>query len=60
MCHGHASTVDRYIPVVAEMQKHVIKHSREPQATLACGTHPPILSDSDVGVVIHVHLKAQP
>jgi hypothetical protein len=24
---------------------------------LACGTRPPILSDGDMGVVAHVHLK---
>jgi hypothetical protein len=59
MCHGHASAVDWYNPVVSEVEKHVVKHSREPRAMLACGTQPPILSDGDVGVVVHVHLKAQ-
>jgi hypothetical protein len=32
----------------------------EPQAMLAHGTPPPILSDGDMGVVVHVHLKTQP
>jgi hypothetical protein len=44
MGHRHMTTVDRSIPVVAE---------------LACGAKAPILSDGDVGVVVHVHLKTQ-
>jgi hypothetical protein len=32
----------------------------EPRAMLARGTPLPILGDSDVGVVINVHLKTHP
>jgi hypothetical protein len=60
MRHGHVSMVDRYIPVVSEVEKRFVKHSWEPRAMLAHGTQPPILSDGDMGVVVHVHLKAQP
>jgi hypothetical protein len=52
--------VDWYIPIVAEAEKSIVKHSQEPRAMLAHGTQPPILSDGDMGVVSHVHLKAQP
>jgi hypothetical protein len=58
--HGHAGMVDWYIPIVAEAEKCVVKHSWEPRVMLAHGTEPPILSDGDMGVVAHVHLKAQP
>jgi hypothetical protein len=60
MCHGYASTVDRYVPVVAEVEKHVVKHSWKPRAMLAYGTQAQILSDGDVGILAHVHLKTQP
>jgi hypothetical protein len=60
MLHGHASMVDWYIPIVAEAEKSIVKHSQEPRAMLAHGTQPPILSDGDMGVVSRVHLKAQP
>jgi hypothetical protein len=30
MCHGYVSTVDQYVPVVAEMEKRIVKHSRKP------------------------------
>jgi hypothetical protein len=60
MCHGYASTVDRYVPVVAEVEKRIVKHSRKLRAMLAHGTQPPILSDGDVGTLAHVHLKTQP
>jgi hypothetical protein len=60
MRHVHASTVDRYIPIVSKVEKRIIKHLREPRAMLAHGTWPPIHNDGDVGVVVHVHLKAQP
>jgi hypothetical protein len=52
--------VDWYIPIVAEAEKCVVKHSWEPRVMLAHGTEPPILSDGDMGVVAHIHLKAQP
>jgi hypothetical protein len=32
----------------------------EPRAMLARGVKAPILSDGDVGVAVHVHLKTQP
>jgi hypothetical protein len=60
MGHRHATTVDRSVPVVAKLAECIVQHSREPQAMLACGAKPPILSDGDVGVVFHVHLKTQP
>jgi hypothetical protein len=49
--HGHATTVDRNIPVVAKMEECIVQHSREPRVFLAHGTKPPILSD--------IHQKAQ-
>jgi hypothetical protein len=60
MGHRHAIVVDRSILVVAELAECVIQHSREPRAMLARGAKAPILSDGDVGVVVHVHLKTQP
>jgi hypothetical protein len=59
MRHGHARMVDQYIPVVAEVEKCIVEHLRKLRAMLTPGTQPPILSDGDVGVVVHVHLKAQ-
>jgi hypothetical protein len=44
MGHRHVIAVDRSIPIVAE---------------LAHGAKAPILSDGDVGVDVHVHLKTQ-
>jgi hypothetical protein len=52
--------VDWYIPVVAAVERCVIKHSQKPRVMLARETQPPILSDGDVRVVVHVDLKAQP
>jgi hypothetical protein len=60
MGHRHVTAVDRSVPVVAELEECVVQHSREPRAMLACGAKAPILSDGDVGVVAHVHLKTQP
>jgi hypothetical protein len=59
MDHRHATAVDRSVPVVAELAECVVQHSREPRAMLAHGAKAPILSDGDVGVVVHVHLKTQ-
>jgi hypothetical protein len=59
-CHGLARTVDRYNPIVAEVEKCIVKHLGKRRAMLDCGTKPPILSDGDMGVVAHVHLKSQP
>jgi hypothetical protein len=52
--------VNQYVPIVAKVEKHVIKHSQKPWAMLAHVTQPPILSDGDVGILAHVHLKTQP
>jgi hypothetical protein len=60
MAHRHETTVDRNIPVVAQLAECVVQHSWELRAMLACGAKAPILSDGDVGVVVHVHLKRQP
>jgi hypothetical protein len=59
MGHRHATAVDRSIPVVAELAECVIQHSQKPRAVLAHGGKALILSDGDVGVVVHVHLKTQ-
>jgi hypothetical protein len=58
--HRQAAVVDRDFPDVAEMEECVVKHPREPRAMLAHGTKFPVLSEEEVGVVIHVHLKTQP
>jgi hypothetical protein len=60
MGHRHATTVDRSVPIVAELAECVVQYSRKPRAMLARGAKAPILSDGDVGVVVHVHLKTQP
>jgi hypothetical protein len=60
MGHRHATTVDWSIPVVTELVECVVQHSQKPRAMLARGAKAPILSDGDVGVVVHVHLKTQP
>jgi hypothetical protein len=60
MGHRHATEVDRSVPVVPELAECVVQHSRKPRAMLACGVKAPILSDGDMGVVVHVHLKTQP
>jgi hypothetical protein len=60
MGHRHAAAVDRSVPFVAELAECVIQHSRKIRAMLVCGAKAPICSDSDVGVVVHVHLKTQP
>jgi hypothetical protein len=60
MGHRHVAMVDRNIPVVAELAECVVQHSWEPRAILAHGAKAPILSDGDVRVVVHVHLKTQP
>jgi hypothetical protein len=52
--------VNQYVPIVAKVEKRVIKHSQKPWAMLAHVTQPPILSDGDVGILAHVHLKTQP
>jgi hypothetical protein len=60
MGHRHATAVDRSVPVVAELVECVEQHSREPRAMLAHGAKAPILSDGDMAVFVHVHLKTQP
>jgi hypothetical protein len=60
MGHRHATAVDRTTPVVAELAECVVQHSREPRVMLGHGAKAPILSDGDVGVVVHVHLRTQP
>jgi hypothetical protein len=60
MGHRHAAVVDRSVPVVAELAECVVQHSRKPRGMLARGAKAPILSDGDMGVVVHVHLKTQP
>jgi hypothetical protein len=60
MGHRHATAVDRSVPVVVELAECVVQHSWEPRVMLAHGAKAPILSDGDVGVVFHVHLKTQP
>jgi hypothetical protein len=60
MGHRHATAVDRSVPVVAELAECVVQHSREPRTMLARGAKAPILSDGNMGVVFHVHLKTQP
>jgi hypothetical protein len=59
MGHRHAATVDRSVPVVAELAECVVQHSRKTRMMLARGAKAPIYSDGDVGVVVHVHLKTQ-
>jgi hypothetical protein len=59
MGRRHATTVDRNIPVVAEVEQCIV-HVWKPRAMLACGAKAPILSDGDVGVVVHVNLKTEP
>jgi hypothetical protein len=60
MGHRHVTAVDRSVPVVAELVECVVQYSWEPQAMLARQAKAPILSDGDMGVVVHVHLKTQP
>jgi hypothetical protein len=60
MGHRHAAAVDRSVPVLAELAECVVQHSRKPQAMLTRRAKALILSDGDVGVVVHVHLKTQP
>jgi hypothetical protein len=59
MGHRYATMIDSSVPVVPELVECVIQHSREPRAVLARGAKAPILSDDDVGVVIHVDQKTQ-
>jgi hypothetical protein len=59
MGRKHATTVDRNVPIVAEVEDCVVQHAWKPRVILARGANAPILSDSDVGVVVHVHLKTQ-
>jgi hypothetical protein len=60
MGHRHATTIDRNISVVVQLAECVIQHSRKSRAMLAHGAKAHILSDGDMGVVVHVHLKTQP
>jgi hypothetical protein len=60
MGRRHVTTVDSNIPVVAELTYCVVQHSQEPRPMLAHGSKAPILSDDDVMVVVHVHMKTQP
>jgi hypothetical protein len=59
MGHRHATVVDRSVPVVAELVECIVQHSLESRVMLARGARAPILSDGDMGVVVHVHLKTQ-
>jgi hypothetical protein len=58
--HRHATMVDRNFPVIAETEEYVVEDSQKPRAMLACGTEFPVLSEEEVGVIIHVHMKSQP
>jgi hypothetical protein len=58
--HRQAAAVVRDIPVVAETEECVVKHSQETQVMLAYGKKSPILGEEEVGVVVQVHLKTQP
>jgi hypothetical protein len=60
MGHRYAAVVDKSVPIVAELTECVVQHSRKPRAMLVHGAKALILSDGDVGVVFHVHLKTQP
>jgi hypothetical protein len=60
MGHRHTTAVDWSVPVVAELAECVIQHSRKPRAMLARGAKAPVLSNGDMGVVLHVHLKIKP
>jgi hypothetical protein len=60
MRHRHVTTVDRNVPVVAEVEECIVQHAQKSRVMLACGAKAPILSDGDVGVVVTVHLKTQP
>jgi hypothetical protein len=60
MGHRHVTAVDRNIPIVAELVECVVQHSQKSRAMLTHGAKAPILSNDDVGVVVHVHLKTQP
>jgi hypothetical protein len=60
MGHRHVTVVDRNVPIVAELAECIVQHSQKPQAVLVRGAKAPILSDGDVGIVFHVHLKTQP
>jgi hypothetical protein len=60
MGHRHAATVDRSVPVVAELTECVVQYSRKTRVMLARGAKAPIRSDGDVGVVVLVQLKTQP
>jgi hypothetical protein len=57
MGYRHAIAVDRNVPVVAELAECVVQHSREPRVMLARGAKAHILSDGDVGAVVHAYLK---
>jgi hypothetical protein len=59
MGHRQAVVVDRNVPIVAEPEECVVQHSWEPRTMLARGTKAPILSNGDMGVVVHVHPKTQ-
>jgi hypothetical protein len=54
---GQSATVDRSVPVVAQTDECIVKHSREPWATLAHGTQSPIIGEVEVGVIVQLHLK---
>jgi hypothetical protein len=45
------------IPIIAEADKCIPQHSREPRVMLAYGTKALVLAEGEVGVLVHVHLK---
>jgi hypothetical protein len=53
------AAVERVIPVVAEATECVVQRSWKAWV-LAHGNKPPVLSEGEVGVVVHAHLKTQP
>jgi hypothetical protein len=57
---GQTAAVERVVPIVAKMMECVIQHSWKPRAVLYHGSRSPVLSEGEVVVVVHVHLKTQP
>jgi hypothetical protein len=60
MGHRHVTTVNRNVPVVAEVDECIIQHAWKLWAMLAHGAKAPILNDGVVRVVFLVHLKMEP
>jgi fructose-1,6-bisphosphatase/sedoheptulose 1,7-bisphosphatase-like protein len=38
----------------------IVQHAWKPRTMLACGAKVHIVSDGDVGAVVHVHLETKP